>query len=115
MLQPFKLTEPQDVADMAAAVLSAGAGAVTFIDTLNASAPGIDENASRDMGLLGEAAKALQALTGGLVAAVHHTGKDAARGLRGHSSLFAALDAAVEVSREGERPERVNDFADLCS
>ena len=42
VLQPFKLTEPQDVADMAAAVLSVGAGAVTFIDTLNASAPGID-------------------------------------------------------------------------
>ncbi len=105
VLQPFKLTETMDVADMAAAVLSAGAGAVTFIDTLNASAPGMDENASRDMGLVLEAAKRLQALTGGLVAAVHHTGKDAARGLRGHSSLFAALDAAVEVSRDGDRKE----------
>ena len=105
VLQPFKLTEPQDVADMAAAVLSVGAGAVTFIDTLNASAPGIDENASRDMGLVLEAAKSLQAMTGGLVTAVHHSGKDATRGLRGHSSLFAALDAAVEVSRDGDRRE----------
>ena len=105
VLQPFKLTEPQDVADMAAAVLSAGAGAVIFIDTLNASAPGIDENASRDMGLVLEAAKSLQSLTGGLVTAVHHSGKDATRGLRGHSSLFAALDAAVEVTREGARKE----------
>jgi len=103
VLQPFKLTEPQDVQDMAAAVLTAGAGAVTFIDTLNASAPGIDENASRDMGLVLEAAKGLQALTGGLVAAVHHSGKDATRGLRGHSSLFAALDAAIEVSRDDDR------------
>jgi putative DNA primase/helicase len=105
VLQPFKLTEPQDVQDMAAAVLSAGAGAVTFIDTLNASAPGIDENASRDMGSVLEAAKTLQALTGGLVAAVHHSGKDATKGLRGHSSLFAALDAAIEVTREGDRRE----------
>jgi putative DNA primase/helicase len=105
VLQPFKLTEPQDVQDMAAAVLSAGAGAVTFVDTLNASAPGIDENASRDMGIVLEAAKTLQALTGGLVAAVHHSGKDATKGLRGHSSLFAALDAAVEVSRDGDRRE----------
>ena len=105
VLQPFKLTEPQDVADMAAAVLSVGTGAVTFIDTLNASAPGIDENASRDMGLVVEAAKSLQAMTGGLVTAVHHSGKDATRGLRGHSSLFAALDAAVEVSRDGDRRE----------
>lgn len=105
VLQPFKLTEPQDVADMAAAVLTAGTGAVTFIDTLNASAPGIDENASRDMGLVLEAAKGLQAMTGGLVTAIHHSGKDATRGLRGHSSLFAALDAAVEVSRDGDRRE----------
>ena len=36
---------------------------------------------------------------------MHHTGKDATKGLRGHSSLFAALDAAVEVSRDGERRE----------
>lgn len=105
VLQPFKLTEAQDVQDMAAAVLSAGAGAVTFIDTLNASAPGIDENASRDMGIVLEAAKTLQALTGGLVAAVHHSGKDATKGLRGHSSLFAALDAAIEVTRDGDRRE----------
>ena len=44
-------------------------------------------------------------LTGGLVVLIHHTGKDATKGLRGHSSLFAALDAAVEVSRDGERRE----------
>ena len=34
---------------------------------------------------------------------VHHTGKDASRGLRGHSSLMAALDAVIEVSRDGDR------------
>ena len=33
---------------------------------------------------------------------IHHTGKDATKGLRGHSSLLAALDAAVEVSRKGD-------------
>lgn len=116
VLQPFKLTEPQDVQDMAAAVLTVGDGAVTFIDTLNASAPGIDENASRDMGTVIEAAKTLQGLTGGLVAVVHHSGKDAAKGLRGHSSLFAALDGAIEVVRNGDRREwkvgKVKDGAD---
>ena len=39
---------------------------LTFIDTLNAAAPGIDENASQDMGRVIEAAKDLQGLTGGL-------------------------------------------------
>lgn len=105
VLQSFKLTDPQDVDDLAAAVLSAGAGAVTILDTLNRAAPEADENASADMGRIIEAAKALQRLTAGLVVVVHHTGKDATKGLRGHSSLFAALDAAVEVTREGDRRE----------
>jgi hypothetical protein len=78
---------------------------VTILDTLNRAAPEADENASADMGRILQAAKELQALTDGLVVLVHHTGKDATKGLRGHSSLFAALDAAVEVSRDGERRE----------
>ena len=102
MLQPFKLTEPQDVADLAAVV---PAGAVVMVDTLNRAAPTADENSSRDMGEILEAAKTLQAATGGLVVLVHHTGKNAAAGLRGHSSLFAAMDAAIEVSRDGDRRE----------
>ena len=102
MLQPFKLTEPEDVADLAAVV---PAGAVVVLDTLNRAAPTADENASKDMGEVLEAAKLLQMLTAGLVLLVHHTGKDSTRGLRGHSSLFAAMDAAIEVSRDGDRRE----------
>lgn len=102
LLQPFKLTDMRDVHDLAAVVPH---GAVVFLDTLNRAAPTSDENSSKDMGEILEAAKHLQALIGGLVVLVHHTGKDATRGLRGHSSLFAAMDAAVEVSRDGERRE----------
>ncbi len=102
MLQPFKLTEPQDVIDLAAVV---PAGAVVVLDTLNRAAPTSDENSSRDMGEILEAAKTLQAACNGLVLLVHHTGKNAAAGLRGHSSLFAAMDAAIEVSRDGDRRE----------
>ena len=106
VLQSFKLTEPQDVADLAAAVrMAGGAGAVTILDTLNRAAPEADENASADMGRILQASKELQALTDGLVLLVSHVGKDATRGLRGHSSLFAALDAAVEVARDGDRRE----------
>ena len=99
VLQPFKLTEHQDVKDLAAVVPP---GAVVFVDTLNRAAPTVDENSSRDMGQVIEAAKTLQALTGGLVVLVSHTGKDTSKGLRGHSSLFAALDSTVEVSRNGD-------------
>jgi hypothetical protein len=105
VVQPFKLTDLQDVQDLADAVVSAGNGSVTILDTLNRAAPTADENSSKDMGSILEAAKALQRMTGGLVVLVHHTGKDATKGLRGHSSLFAALDAAVEVTRNGDRRE----------
>jgi putative DNA primase/helicase len=99
IMQPFKLTEPIDVEDFAAVI---PAGSVVFIDTLNRAAPTADENTSRDMGEILESAKQLQAFTKGLVVLVHHTGKDESRGLRGHSSLFAAMDAAIEVTRKGD-------------
>ena len=102
MMQQFMLTAPQDVIDLAAVV---PAGAVVFLDTLNRAAPTADENSSKDMGLILQAAKALQALTGGLVIVVHHTGKNTTAGMRGHSSLFAAMDAAIEVSRTGDSRE----------
>ena len=104
VLQGFNLAG--DVPDLAAAILAAvGAGAVVFVDTLNASAPGMDENGPADAGLILESAKALQRLTAGLVVLVHHTGKDATKGMRGHSSLFAAMDGAIEVTRDGDRRE----------
>lgn len=97
VVEPFHILE--DV-DMLARDIPTGA--VVFLDTLNAAAPGLDENSSRDMGLILEAAKKLQRLTGGLVVLVHHCGKDGSKGLRGHSSLLAALDCAVEVGRNGD-------------
>ncbi len=75
---------------------------VIVIDTLAQSAPGMDENSSADMGRIISNAQLLQRETNGLVVLIHHTGKDASRGARGHSSLFASLDAAIEV----KRPER---------
>lgn len=97
ILQPFKLTEPADIHDLAQTL---PAGAVVFIDTLNKAAPQTDENSNPEMGKLIEAARTLQAHTGGLVVLVHHTGKNPSAGLRGHSSLLAALDTAIEVTRE---------------
>lgn len=100
VLQPFNLI---DEVDALANVIPPGA--VVVIDTLNRAAPTADENSSKDMGAILEGAKRLQAVNDGLVVVVHHTGKDATKGLRGHSSLFAALDAAIEVSRDEEYRE----------
>ncbi|MDO9068993.1 MAG: AAA family ATPase, partial [Deltaproteobacteria bacterium] len=96
---PFNLMSPADVQALAASVPK---GAIVIIDTLNRAAPTADENSSGDMGEILEGAKTLERLTEGLVVLVAHTGKDVSRGLRGHSSLIAALDFSIEVSREGD-------------
>lgn len=96
VVQPFHLMSDADVNELAAVLPKGG---LLIIDTLNRAAPTADENSSADMGKILEAMKRLQEVTQGLVIVVHHTGKDTSRGLRGHSSLHAALDAAIEVER----------------
>jgi len=104
LLQPFNLVSTEQRQALAKAIEDTGCGGgVTILDTLNRATPGIDENDSKDMGKTIAAAKQLQALIGGLVILVHHVGKDVTRGLRGHSSLQAALDGVIEVCREGSQ------------
>jgi hypothetical protein len=100
LTMPFLLNKPDDVTQLANEILSQGlGGCVVFIDTLSRAAAGADENSSEAMGVLIANTSRLQQLIGGVVVLVHHTGKDASRGLRGHSSLLAALDTAIEVQR----------------
>ncbi len=106
LVQSFNLLS-DDVAELAKAVTAGGDADVVVLDTLNRAVPGADENDSKSMGQIIAASKQLQLLVGGLVVLVHHTGKDASKGLRGHSSLHAALDAAIEVRRDGDRREWV--------
>lgn len=105
---PWSILHNGDLGELAGAVRAAGcAEGVTIVDTLNAASPGADENSSVDMGRIIDGAKQLQREVGGLVWLVHHSGKDAGRGLRGHSSLTGAVDAILEVTRDesGDRRE----------
>lgn len=72
------------------------------IDTLNRSLSGGDENSNVDMGLFVRHVDLIREETGAAVLVIHHTGKDEAKGARGHSSLLAALDTEIFVSGEGE-------------
>jgi hypothetical protein len=72
------------------------------IDTLSRVMPGANENAAEDMGMVIANAKTIQEATGAFVLVVHHSGKDATKGARGHSSLRAAADTELEVRRKGE-------------
>lgn len=106
VLNGLDIRRADDRQELAEAIRAAGiAGGLLCVDTLSRSAPGLDENDASEMGMIIEAMKALQSDLGGLVLVVHHTGKDSSRGLRGHSSLLAALDCVLEVNREGERRE----------
>lgn len=97
-MQPFALI--RDVPELARSIVrTLGPGCVVFIDTLNAATTGADENTARDMGMVIDAARELARLVGGLVVLVGHTGRDEERGLRGHSSQFAALDAGIQTTR----------------
>lgn len=103
--QPFNLLS-EDVEELAKAIIAGGGErGLVIVDTLNRAAPGADENSSIDMGKIIASAKRLQNLIHGLVLLVHHSGKDKSRGLRGHSSLYAALDGAIEVVKTDSRRE----------
>ena len=65
------------------------------IDTLSRAFASGNENDSADMGALVRNSDRLRRETGAAVAWVHHTGKDTAKGARGHSLLRAATDVEI--------------------
>jgi KaiC/GvpD/RAD55 family RecA-like ATPase len=69
-----------------------------IIDTLSRALAGGDENSSVDMGRVVVSADRIRSETGAHFTYVHHTGKDGARGARGHSLLRAATDTEIEVA-----------------
>lgn len=95
--QPFNL-----IKDARKLARSVPKHSIIVIDTLNRAAPAAEENTSKDMGLIIAAAKLVESITQVLVILVAHEGKDASRGIRGHSSLFAALDGNITCRKEAD-------------
>ena len=92
----------QHIVDLAAEVQAKRPGAplLIVVDTLSRVMAGGDENSAADMTALIRNLDAIRAATGAHMLTVHHTGKDAARGARGHSSLRAATDTEIEIMNE---------------
>jgi hypothetical protein len=89
--------------------------ALIVIDTLARAMAGGNENASEDMGAFVTNIDRIRAASGAHAMVVHHSGKDTAKGARGHSSLRAATDTELEVAdhcvsvrkqRDGEYAEK---------
>lgn len=76
---------------------------VVIVDTLAQVSPGADENSAKDMGAVLNRCKKVQEETGALVVLIHHSGKDASKGARGWSGMFAAMDTVIEVSSKQKK------------
>lgn len=86
---------------IAAAALRAGLNVeLVVVDTMARTFGGGNENSSEDMGAyIAIVDDVLRARLNCCVLLVHHSGKDVARGMRGHNSLFAAVDAELEAEQ----------------
>lgn len=76
--------------------------AMVIVDTLSRAMAGGNENSPEDMTAIVSNCDKIRDGTGAHVCLVHHSGKDEARGARGHSSLRAATDTEIEITREPE-------------
>ena len=72
------------------------------IDTYARAMAGGDENAGKDTSAVIATVDAIRSTCKAHVMLIHHCGKDLARGARGHSSLRAATDTEIEISRTEE-------------
>jgi hypothetical protein len=81
-----------------------------IVDTLSRAMAGGDENSSVDMGRVVKAADRIRDRTGAHFTFVHHTGKDVAKGARGHSLLRAATDTELEVTNGKLSVEKQRDM-----
>jgi len=99
----FDLRSGPDVAEVVAMAEEVSARGLrvglVVIDTLNRVLPGADENAASDMSAAVAGMAQIAEKLGCLVTIVHHSGKDASKGARGHSSLRAAMDTELSVDR----------------
>jgi KaiC/GvpD/RAD55 family RecA-like ATPase len=85
--------------DVEKLVEAIGAADLVVIDTVSRALAGGNENAPDDMGSFVTAMDQLRDKLNCTILAVHHIGKDASRGGRGHSLLHCAVDTEIEVDR----------------
>lgn len=103
----------EDAAALIAAIRETGDPPILLVvDTLARNFGGGNENSSEDMGAFINTIGYLQDSLNCAVLIVHHSGKDDAKGMRGHSSLFGAVDTELEVVKISEEndPRRIGEM-----
>lgn len=72
------------------------------IDTVARSMLGMEENSSTEIGIFVDACDTIKRMYGCAVLAIHHSGKDASRGMRGSNALLGAVDTSLMVKKTGD-------------
>jgi hypothetical protein len=93
-------SDPVDAAEVIKEAGILGQIDLIVVDTLARAMSGGNENASEDMGAFIKNCDLIRERTRAQVVIIHHAGKDASRGSRGHSSLRAAVDTEIEVTKD---------------
>lgn len=94
---PPQLNNPLHVEALCRKVQASGARLVV-LDTYARMTLGLEENSAKETGPILEALNRIRKATdGGAVLVVHHTGKDASRGLRGSSAFLGAVDLTISL------------------
>lgn len=101
LLDPFGDTEPLIAAIKRAAKMLEMPVRLIVVDTLSRAIAGGNENSPEDMGALVTNGTRIQQEIKAHVSWIHHSGKDDAKGARGHSLLRAATDTEIEIVADG--------------
>lgn len=98
-----QLLEPATVPDLLASLTAQLPEMPVWIvfDTISQTSEGADENDPSEMRDYTRALARIREATHAHVLAVHHTGKDEAKGYRGASSLKGNVDTMIEIAKQG--------------
>ena len=80
-----------------------GKFSLVVVDTVARSMLGADENSATDMGKFVKSCDTVKEHCGCALLAIHHSGKDSSKGMRGSSALMGAVDTSIRVKKSGEQ------------
>jgi KaiC/GvpD/RAD55 family RecA-like ATPase len=84
------------------AIEESGGANTLIIDTVSRALAGANENSPDDMGGFIYVLDKLREKLGCTIIVVHHLGKDASRGARGHSNLYGAVDTELVIEKRDD-------------
>jgi len=103
ILEPIQLADVDDVEKLKRTLAEFDVPpALIIFDTFHRCTSGVDENSSKDIGIVLNHVEAIRKTINGNILLVHHSGKDASKGARGSSALDGAVDTLIRCHKSGD-------------